>query len=609
MFNTRFLIFMALLVVFLTNCAPLVGTPTPPPLKTEEPEIPITGYETVDVDRAEVQVGVGSPIPVYVVATGNLPDTCAQIEYTDIKQDGFSFRITLSAIPSNAEGCVQDTLPFRIAIPLNTVNLPAGSYSVDVNGSRADFKLENANTTFSMPTADAVISRDDVPVDSVTVEIGVGSPIPVHTVVSLSLPNTCAQLGEIRLHREGTIFFVRLIADMAERPGCRADSIPFRLEIPLNMVGLDPKDHTVNVNGTSIDFSWDPARSGSPADSFQLTYIGADGNVWHHRGPGGQPRQITTDATGTASGRNDSPSITYYFPQISTDGEWIAYRRDVGTPVTSGMEFTYGLWVYNLKTDTSKAVLEEIPASFAWKPGTHLLAYGLGVPDGYFPLGGTRPDASLARGVMGFDADTGATTELVKAERGYALYSIQWSPNGRYLGFDELVYYEGRGWFGYYDFDAGKYVAWEEQLGNYVWGTDGSQIIYDRMIYTPTGTEDIFVRPLEANDEKRLTDYAAEAEFAFSPVLSPLDDRVAYLTSLEGPDSQTYRLQVQDLASGKSVTLGSFISMSNLAWSPDGEWLLFSAGPGEDRQLFAIDTSTGKATMLGAGTMLDVAGS
>jgi Tol biopolymer transport system component len=273
------------------------------------------------------------------------------------------------------------------------------------------------------------------------------------------------------------------------------------------------------------------------------------------------------------------------------------------------MELTYGLWVYNLQAGTSQKILEEIPASFAWKPGTHLLAYGLGVPEAYFPLGGSMPDAALARGVMGFDADTGATTELVKPERGYALYSIQWSPDGRYLGFDELVYYEGRGWFGYYDFEAGTYVPWEEQLGNYVWDADGTQILYDRMIYTPTGTEDIFARPLEANDVKRLTDYTAEAEYAFSPVLSPLGDRIAYLTNLEGPDSQNYSLQIQDLAGGEATSLGSFVSMSNLAWSPDGQWLLFSAGAWEDRRLFALNVSTGKATVLGAGTMLDVAGS
>jgi hypothetical protein len=86
-------------------------------------------------------------------------------------------------------------------------------------------------------------------VDDINIEVGVGSPIPVHTVVSLSLPNTCAQLGEIRLHREERTFYIRLIADIAERAECKADEIPFRLEIPLNMVNLPEGQYIINVNG------------------------------------------------------------------------------------------------------------------------------------------------------------------------------------------------------------------------------------------------------------------------------------------------------------------------------------------------------------------------
>ncbi|HEY3475216.1 MAG TPA: hypothetical protein VGK56_11445, partial [Anaerolineales bacterium] len=191
---------------------------------------------------------------VQVIVTGNLPDTCAQIELVQQKQEGSSFEITISTVPSNAEGCSQDTLPFRIVIPLNITNLPAGAYSVEVNGVPADFQLETGNTTSSQPAADTVVRKDDIQVDSVNVEIGVGSPIPVHAVVALSLPSSCAQLGEIRLHREGTTFFIRLIADIAERADCRADSIPFRLEIPLNIVNLPEGSYEVNVTGVTASF-------------------------------------------------------------------------------------------------------------------------------------------------------------------------------------------------------------------------------------------------------------------------------------------------------------------------------------------------------------------
>jgi hypothetical protein len=113
----------------------------------------------------------------------------------------------------------------------------------------------------------AVIPTEEVPqpglngqgyqelqIDDVQVEVGVGSPIPVHVHVSGSLPHTCAQVSEVRLHRDGTSFFVRLVAYLPAETDCAEDSIPFRLEIPLNVVGLPEGPYVVNVNGTTVIF-------------------------------------------------------------------------------------------------------------------------------------------------------------------------------------------------------------------------------------------------------------------------------------------------------------------------------------------------------------------
>jgi hypothetical protein len=258
------------LILVLNACAPFVitrsasGEQQTPVIEN----IPATGYQPVDVDQVQVEVGVGSPIPVQVAVTGNLPDTCAQLELVQQKQVGSNFEVTVSTIPSTAEGCTQDSLPFRIEIPLNITNLPAGSYTVEVNGSRANFDVNTGNTTSSLPSTDSVVTKDDIQVDSVNVEIGVGSPIPVHAVVGLSLPNSCAQLGEIRLHREDNTFYVRLIADITDRADCRTDSIPFRLEVPLNIVNLPEGPYEVNVNGTTASFDprTRPASSANLAD-------------------------------------------------------------------------------------------------------------------------------------------------------------------------------------------------------------------------------------------------------------------------------------------------------------------------------------------------------
>jgi hypothetical protein len=100
-----------------------------------------TGLSEVKVDHVEVQVGVGSPIPVTILMDGNFPDTCAQIANLHQQQEGNQFMLTLTTSSPGGEGCINDTLPFRAAIPLNIVGLKAGTYTVAVNGVSADFKM------------------------------------------------------------------------------------------------------------------------------------------------------------------------------------------------------------------------------------------------------------------------------------------------------------------------------------------------------------------------------------------------------------------------------------------------------------------------------------
>lgn len=260
--NTQTLSFLLLSLFLLLNaCSPLtsiVSSSGQQPMPVESYDSASPDYQPVTVDQVEVEVGVGSPIPVHVIVSGRLPDPCSQVEHTEIKQDGSNFIITLFATPDvggpAVDGCIKDAIPFKMGIPLNVIDLPAGSYSVTVNGSRADFKLDTANSTSSLPTADTPFVKDDIKVDSVNIDIGVGSPIPVHAIVSANLPNACAQLGEVRVHREGTTFFVRLVAYAPAQTECNPDTLPFRLEVPLNIIDLPEGPYEVNVNGVTASF-------------------------------------------------------------------------------------------------------------------------------------------------------------------------------------------------------------------------------------------------------------------------------------------------------------------------------------------------------------------
>jgi hypothetical protein len=217
---------------------------------------PTVGYQSVEVVDVAVEVGQGSPIPVFVDIGANLPDSCAQVEFVEVLQDETFFSIYVGTVPSTDEACLSavGTVPFRMKIPLSVADLPAGSYAVQVNSVPAEFQLDSGAASGGLRTRETPITKDDIQVDNVSIEVGVGSPRPVTAVVSANLPNACAQLGEVQMHREGTQYFVRLIAYTPSEKDCSPDTLPIRLELPLNTINLPDGTYEVLVNGATTTF-------------------------------------------------------------------------------------------------------------------------------------------------------------------------------------------------------------------------------------------------------------------------------------------------------------------------------------------------------------------
>src|SRR3990172_6771926 len=84
--------FLTVLFLLLSACAPFVISQStgeqPTPVIETVPAVPDQGYQAVAVDGVEVEVGVGSPIPVHVFVRGTLPGPCAKIEHVKKQQDG-----------------------------------------------------------------------------------------------------------------------------------------------------------------------------------------------------------------------------------------------------------------------------------------------------------------------------------------------------------------------------------------------------------------------------------------------------------------------------------------------------------------------------------------
>jgi Tol biopolymer transport system component len=194
------------------------------------------------------------------------------------------------------------------------------------------------------------------------------------------------------------------------------------------------------------------------------------------------------------------------------------------------------------------------------------------------------------------DVDGGEPYELVAPERDYALTWPSWSPDGRFLSFEEIQYMEGRGLFAYYDLENQEYVAWDEVIGGYNWSPDGELIVYDTLAYVSVGSERIWLR--ERTGEAREFSPIIEPGFASNPVFSPQGDKIAYLAAYGSPETTQYSLMVQDVAGGEPRELGQFESVNQLIWSSDGKFLVFAAGAYEQREVVQVLVGDGTATSM-----------
>ncbi len=122
---------LALAALAIGGCVPGATTPAPEELRPVAVE--------------DVRVEVGSPIPVDILVSGTWPDLCAQL--AEVRQTVRSNAIEISRLTSALDPtCPPDHLgvPFRMAIPINIVELPEGAYRLQVNGLETSFDWPQA---------------------------------------------------------------------------------------------------------------------------------------------------------------------------------------------------------------------------------------------------------------------------------------------------------------------------------------------------------------------------------------------------------------------------------------------------------------------------------
>lgn len=113
---------------------------------TESPAVLAPERGQATVDSIQVLVMESFPVQVSVVARGELPDSCTQIDEVFTQQEDELFRVVITTFRPQDAICTQALVPFEQSIALDVEGLPAGAYTVSVNGVTGAFTLDIDNS-------------------------------------------------------------------------------------------------------------------------------------------------------------------------------------------------------------------------------------------------------------------------------------------------------------------------------------------------------------------------------------------------------------------------------------------------------------------------------
>lgn len=148
----------ALAIVLIAACSGQPGgaivdpTSTIPP--TEAPGGDPHGLEptpgavltgTAQIETIELLMLESFPVQVQAHVTGYLGDGCTSLgEITQVREDD-TFKITITTSRPADAICTMQLVGFEETIPLDVAGLPAGTYTVDINGVTETFTLDVDN--------------------------------------------------------------------------------------------------------------------------------------------------------------------------------------------------------------------------------------------------------------------------------------------------------------------------------------------------------------------------------------------------------------------------------------------------------------------------------
>lgn len=91
-------------------------------------------------------------------------------------------------------------------------------------------------------------------VDSIEILILESSPVQIHAVARGHLPDDCTEIADITQERQANTFLITITTERSANLACAEMVVSFEEVIPLDVLGLPARTHTVDVNGVRDSF-------------------------------------------------------------------------------------------------------------------------------------------------------------------------------------------------------------------------------------------------------------------------------------------------------------------------------------------------------------------
>lgn len=245
---------------------PPVEEPAEQEAPAEQEELVRGDPEPAGINTVDILLAESFPVQASLHVTGFVDNSCTELGEIKIDRQGNTFVVYVEQIPVEGEGCEDGLSTFEHSIPLDILDLPAGTYDVDVNGVASSFQLLQANSAEEAPLdLEAIPDNVEVglaPVSTVDVVEIDAEGETVTVLVEGNLPDGCTQIAGTEVEQDEMTFNLYIVTLKPLDMMCTMALVPYAETIVLDMAGQPAGEYTVTVDeAVSTVFFW-PGSSG-----------------------------------------------------------------------------------------------------------------------------------------------------------------------------------------------------------------------------------------------------------------------------------------------------------------------------------------------------------